>query len=441
MTGGRMSISVQPPRGMRQLYPDELGVERYITNAMLAAGRAYGYEEYEAPLLESLELFLAKSGNELAREQSYNFVDKGGRELVLRPELTPSLARMIAARASELPKPIRWMSMPVCYRYEKPQRGRVREFVQFNCDILGCDALDAELEMMLLLGRIMRTLGARPGQFEVRYSSRRLAGEVLVSAGFEPSGLQVAFSIMDKRAKMPRDRWARFLETEIADRERSAAVSRFLECEDPDDPWLRSAVGNPEALEEVRRLDAMLRESGLEEAVFDASVVRGLDYYTGIVFELMDTGGSNRRAICGGGRYDDLIGIFGSRQMSGVGFGLGVLSLRLFLEIYGLLPDSGGGGVSQPLADVFTIAVTEEESSLAVSVSEKLRDSGLSVLMGTSSRSVSRQLGAANRAGARWAMIVGPEEREGSSVTLRNMATGHQSSLAVDDLPGPLIND
>jgi len=211
-----MTLSRKPLRGMRQLTPDEKKIEDYIIKKLARAGSAYGFEEYEAPVLEPLQLFKAKSGSELAVEQSYNFIDKGGRELIMRPELTPSLARMVAA-SGELIYPVRWMSFPVCYRYERPQRGRVREFMQFNLDILGIDRLEAELEIFLVLRRLMNDLGAGSDQYVIRYSSRRLAGEVLESCGMRADKMAQAFAVIDKKDKMKADEWKEWAGSVITD--------------------------------------------------------------------------------------------------------------------------------------------------------------------------------------------------------------------------------
>ncbi|MBN1433184.1 ATP phosphoribosyltransferase regulatory subunit, partial [Candidatus Fermentibacterales bacterium] len=377
--------------------------------------------------------YLAKSGNELALEQSYSFTDKGGRHVIMRPELTPSLARMISARGSELPKPLRWMSMPLCFRYEKPQRGRVREFLQFNCDILGCDSPGAELEMMLLLRRIMSGFGARAGQYEIRYSSRRLAAVALERAGFGPGDeMLAAFALMDKRAKMTPESWRQLLRDSLQDPAREESLSAFASCRSPDDEWLASIAGDSGPLEEVRALARMLAESGVEEVVFDASIVRGLDYYTGVVFEVLDTGSENRRAICGGGRYDDLTGIFPGERISGVGFGLGVLSLKLFLETYGLL-DVERTGESGP-ADVYMAVTSDEDRPWATRAAELIRDAGVRTAMDITGRSLTRQLGQADRMGVRLVVIAGPDERSRDVLTLRDMTTGDQVEVPLADI-------
>ena len=425
-----MALSRKPMKGMRQLLPREKRVEDYIAGRIADAGRAYGFEEYEAPVLEPLELFAAKSGSELAVEQSYNFIDKGGRELIMRPELTPSLARMVAA-AGELIYPVRWMSFPVCYRYERPQRGRVREFMQFNLDILGADGLEADLDVFLVLRRIMRSLGASPGQYSIRYSSRRLASTVLERLGLSPEETALAYSVIDKRDKMPPDAWEEWARQQLSVTTAPGVIS-FASCGDLDSGWLEEAAGGTPALGELREFSGMLEEAGLEEADFEACVVRGRDYYTGIVFEVMDTGGENRRAICGGGRYDDLVGLFGGQRVSGVGFGLGLLTLHLFLETYGLIPDAVA--VSHP-ADIFLAVYSGDQRGYAVKLAESLRDGGVSVEMDVTGRNVSRQIRTADRKSIRFMAVIGPDEVETGTLTVREMSTGSETRCSGEDLP------
>ncbi|MBD3370883.1 histidine--tRNA ligase [Candidatus Fermentibacteria bacterium] len=426
-----MDLRKKPLQGMRQLYPEDMRVDRYVLDALHSAGEAYGFEEFDAPVIEPLDLFLAKSGNELAVEQSYHFQDKSGRELILRPELTPSLARMVAS-AGELLWPVKWMSFPLCYRYERPQRGRAREFRQFNCDILGCDSLQAELEMFLLLRRSMEGLGVGDDIYEIAYSSRRLAAAALVASGFSEDEMLGAFHLVDRREKMPAEEWEEYVVEEVGDDDRSRALLRFARCRDVEDPWLEDAVGDTEAYEEIVELNRLLEEVGVAPAVFDASVVRGLDYYTGVVFEVADTGGRNRRALCGGGRYDDLVGLFGGKRISGVGFGLGMLTLRLFLESYDLIPQ--GVKESSPTT-LFMTVMSDQQRGYALRLAEKLRSAGVSVEMDMSGRNLSRQFKLAGKRGVPLTAVVGPDEAASGTVGLKDMESSSQEEVKADELP------
>lgn len=427
-----MALSRKPLKGMRQLLPREKRVENYITTKLGEAGRAYGFEEYDAPVLEPIELFLAKSGSELAVTQSYNFTDKGDRNLIMRPELTPSLARMVA-QAGELINPVKWMSFPLCFRYEKPQRGRDREFLQFNLDILGSGSLEAELEVFLVLQRIMNGLGADSRQYMIRYSSRKLASTVLGKQGLSEGEMAAAYGVIDKKYRMDPDEWTSLLGKEIADAGKAEAVSEFASCVDLDSQWLIDAVGNDPAYAELLEFRTLLRGAGVTGASFEAGVVRGLDYYTGIVFEVMDTGGKNRRALCGGGRYDNLVGMFSAQNISGVGFGLGILTLELFLETYGLIPEYVSR--SHP-AGLYLAVYSSDQRSFAVKLAEELRDSGISVEMDITGRNLSRQFRTADRKGIRRIATVGPDEVDSGNIAVKDMKTGISTQVPIADLPG-----
>jgi len=431
-----MTLSRKPLKGMRELTPARKRVEDYIIKRLRDAGLAYGFEEYETPVLEPLELFQAKSGNELAVKQSYNFTDKGGRKLIMRPELTPSVARMVAA-LGELIYPVRWMSFPVCYRYERPQRGRVREFMQFNLDILGVSGLQAELDVFLVLRRIMNSLGAAPGQYSIRYSSRRLASEILGSCGMTEEEMAGAFALIDKKDKIKPDEWEELVRKTIRDERNAETIMEFASCGDPDAPWLCEAAGGTEAYTEIVKFSGMLKDAGITEARFDASVVRGLDYYTGIVFEVMDTGGENRRAICGGGRYDNLVGMFGGQKVTGVGFGLGLLTLELFLKTYDLVPDGISG--KHP-ADIFLAVYSDEERDFAVNLAEKLRDTGVSVEIDISCKNLSKQFKIAGRKLIGYSAVIGPAEVASGRITLKNMTSGTQTECEVSEISRILMD-
>lgn len=419
-----MNPAVKPLAGMRQLYPDAMAVEEGIAAVIRRVALSYGFEEYDGPVIEPLELFLAKSGSELVMEQSYRFTDRGGREVVLRPEMTPTLARMIAG-APDTPMPARWMSFPVCFRYERPQRGRVREFRQFNCDILGSDSLAADAEVIAVLDGIMRGLGAPPGSYSIRYSSRRLASEVLTSLGLESGMHQQALAIIDRKSKLPADEWRAWASERLGGA--AEAVERFSCCSSLDDGWLAERAAPGGELERLREFGGLLGAAGVASASFDAGIARGLDYYTGIVFELLDTGGQNRRAICGGGRYDNLVGIFGGKPVPGVGFGLGMLTLRLFLETLGLRVSGRSG---RP--DVFMAVFSPAELPWAVEAAEAIRSRGLSVLASLECGKLSKQFREASRRGASFTAVAGPEEASERSITLKDMSGGGQMRLPLE---------
>ncbi len=403
---------------MRQRYPEEMLVERHVCRVLTEAGALSGFREYDGPVLEPFSLFEAKSGGELVEKQSYFFTDRGGRKVVLRPELTPTLARMVAARG-EMPMPIRWMSTPLCFRHERPQRARAREFLQFNLDILGADPPGAELEVFLVLDRIMRLLGVSPDKYRIRWSSRRFAASSLAALGV--TDVAGAFGLLDKRDKIEPAEWLGLLEETLGCRKKATAVERLCGVTDPEDPYLKELLGDDPALAEVAGFQRLLLGAGMPSAEFCPSIVRGLDYYTGIVFELTDTGGENRRAICGGGRYDNLVEAFQGRPVSGVGFGLGVLALTLFLETYGCLPDRLH---RTPPASLYVVVFSPEELGPALRIGEGFRNLGVSASVDVTGRKVSRQMQHASRENYPWVLVVGPTEVSSGVLGLKNMRTG-----------------
>jgi histidyl-tRNA synthetase len=405
-------------------------VERHVCRALTEAGALSGFQEYDGPVLEPFSLFEAKSGGELVEKQSYFFTDRGGRKVVLRPELTPTLARMVAARG-EMPLPVRWMSMPLCFRHERPQRGRVREFLQFNLDILGADPPGAELEVFLVLDRMMRMLGVSPDKYRIRWSSRRFASAALTALGVADA--PGAFGVLDKRDKMEPGQWLTLLEETLGGPEKARAVERLCVAGDPEDPYLTELLGGDPALGEVAGFQRLLLDAGMSSAEFCPSVVRGLDYYTGIVFELTDTGGENRRALCGGGRYDNLVGIFQGRPVSGVGFGLGVLALTLFLETYGCLPENLH---KTPPARLYVAVFSPGELGPALRIGEGFRNLGVSASVDVTGRKVSRQMQQASRENYPWALVVGPSEVSTGVLGLKNMRTGETVGGRLETLAG-----
>ncbi len=424
--------------GFRDFYPSDLAVRAHITDAWRRVALRYGFEEYDGPPLELLDLYTAKSGDEIVG-QLYEFEDKGGRQVALRPEMTPTLARMVAARAGGLKKPIRWFSIPQLFRYERQQRGRLREHFQFNCDLIGESSPLADAEVMALALDVMRELGLGPEDVRVRVSDRRVLSALLRGGGggVSDEGLTEAFQVVDKIERAPRDR----LEAQLAeagfDSEAIAGVFRVAGLRGwPDvEEALAGVPGGPAAgadlAEAVKALDAMGLGAFVE---VDLSIVRGLAYYTGIVFELFDAAGE-MRAICGGGRYDQLLESLGGVDLPALGFGMGDVVLAEVLQAHGLLPDAAGS------IDVFIVAVTAEDIPEAIAMSHELRDRGVRVEypMNAAPPSVGKQLKLANARQARFAVVIGPDERKVGQVVLRDLASGEQRALVVENVAEELV--
>ncbi len=416
-----MTLSTKPLSGMRQRLPGEFRIEKYVTETLSLSSVLAGFEEYDGPVIEPLALFAAKSGDELVGRQSYCFTDRGKRDVILRPEMTPSLARMVAAQG-ELKLPVRWFSNPLCYRYERPQRGRVREFLQFNLDILGSESLAAELEVILVLQGIMKSFNAPSSIYRIGWSSRRFVSDALARCGVEQSLAGAVFSVIDKRDKMKPDAWTEFLLQACGgDSGAAEKVIALVSVEALSDKWLIDLMSESSAFQEVVKFNELLQGAGIHSAVFSPGVVRGLDYYTGIVFELMDTGGENNRSLCGGGRYDNLVGLFGNKRISGVGFGLGVLTLTLFLKTYGLIPDSVKEAA---LADVYIAVSSPDVTSSAGLLAASLRDKGIRVMMDVSGKKLGKQFSEASRYRIPFVVTVGPDDVAAGKYKMKNLLDG-----------------
>ncbi|MEK7690938.1 MAG: histidine--tRNA ligase, partial [Bdellovibrionota bacterium] len=330
-------LSNQPYKGTRDFFPPAMRLRRWMFGQLRQVVEGFGFEEYDGPMLEPFELYAAKSGEELVNQQLYWMVDRGERKIAVRPEMTPTLARMVSSQVQELPKPVRWFSIPNLWRYERPQRGRLREHWQLNVDILGGDPLLADAEIIQVGLALLDCFGGG-AHAQVRINNRRLMDTLFrEKLGLTPEmGLQVTKAI-DARDKIGDAAYTEWLAGKIGLQAGQIEVlERFFKA-----PFTETARTMPcEGSAELEKLFALLRESGVAETrvVYDPTVLRGLDYYTGTVFEIYDTSPENRRAMFGGGRYDNLIGLFGNQKLSGVGFGMGDVTLENFLEIHGLKP-------------------------------------------------------------------------------------------------------
>lgn len=415
--------------GTRDFYPDDMYLRRWIEDRWREVGQRYGFEEYDAPLMEPLDLFTDKSGDEIA-DQLYAFSDRGDRVVALRPEMTPSLARMVAARAGGLPKPIKWFSIPRLFRYERPQRGRFREFWQLNLDIIGVEGVEADAEIIAAGVEALRVCGLTNEDFEVRYSDRRLLDAVLGAVGIGVEQRPGTYAALDKLARAGPDAVVEILSASGVDESVAQALvtavgGRRIE-------GLQALDIEPTAtaadIERIDRLRHYLDGYGVGEyCVFDLSVVRGLAYYTGVVFEMYDLQGEFR-ALCGGGRYDDLLSAIGGADLPAVGFGLGEAVLVELLAARARLP------AREPRCEVFVIPVSADEHAFATRVVTNLRNAGIVADIALRKQSVGKALRSAVQAGAAFAAVVGERERESGSVTLRDLEEGSERTIDADAL-------
>jgi histidyl-tRNA synthetase len=414
--------------GFRDFYPEDLALRAHIFEVWRRVATRYGFEEYDGPPLESLELYTAKSGEEIVG-QLYNFTDKGDRAVALRPEMTPTLARMVAARANGLKKPIRWFSLPQLFRYERQQRGRLREHFQLNCDLIGEAGPLADAEVIALAIDVMRGFGLTEKDVRVRLSDRRVFGAVLAASGIPEAGIPAALGVIDKIGRLD--------SKEVLDRLISAGLTAAQANAAMDAAKVSSREGLEAALaklpngqqvgapllETFRALDAM----GLGSFVdVDFQIVRGLAYYTGTVFELFDAG-RTLRAICGGGRYDSLTGAVGGVELPAVGFGMGDVVLGELLKEKGLLPSYAGS------IDAFLATEGAEGQGAALQLTHALRDAGIRAEFALGGQTLSKQQDIAKSRNARLLVVIGA-----GGVQLKDLKAKSQQTVPMADALGSI---
>ena len=427
-------LSTKPLRGMEDYYPSDLRETNWIIDTIRDVADLYSYEEFESPSLEPIEIFAAKSSDELVNEQSFIVEKKKGEKLILIPELTPSLARMITAKRQELKKPIRWFSVPTCYRYERPQKGRRREFKQINMDILGEDSLYADLEIFTIIVDIFSEFGATPEQFQIYYNNRRFIDSVCeLILNVPKEKIPLVYKILDKADKMEELEYERYILDIFQDEIIIQGISKLNEAASLKDLLNRfedisEEFYDTKGYKELTSFIQLLEDAEISEyCTFSPKVVRGLDYYTGIVYEVFDTGKENIRSIFGGGRYDDLLSLFSDEKITGTGFGMGVLMFSLFLKTYNLIPEE----IRDPdYSDTIYIAsINENVSDYALKLARMVRAEDFPCIVDYRFSNLKNQLSKANELGVLIVFIVGPTEMEQNEVTIKNMRTEKQETI------------
>ena len=422
-------LSTQPYKGTRDFYPDDMRLRNWFFGKIRQALELSAYEEYEGPMLESLEIYIAKSGEEIANEQTYNFTDRGGRRLAIRPEMTPSVARIVAAKMGELNYPLKWFSIPNMYRYERPQRGRLREFWQLNVDIFGCDTYEADLDVIESAINVLRAFGADESMFKVHINNRRFFNDVIAAiCKTDTEGARKVSKIVDKRNKIPRESYVNDL----------TALGLSGEQIDQIDSLYVMSVREATALcpdsvgtQELISLFDMLEKTGLDKyCVFDFGIIRGLDYYTGTVFEVFDEAPENNRAMFGGGRYDNLVGMFAKNaKISGVGYGMGDVTLENFLVTHGLVPDIYKTGV-KVLITRFDDVPYEKYLELV----NDLRKLGVTASIYVGTKKFGKQIDYAVKGHYSHVVIMGASELEGGIVKIKDLESREESEVAISAL-------
>jgi histidyl-tRNA synthetase len=415
--------------GFRDFYPAEFSIRSHITNAWREVARRYGFEEYDGPPLEPLELYTEKSGQEIVG-QLYNFVDKGDRPVALRPEMTPTFARMVGARAAGLKKPIRWFSVPQLFRYERTQRGRLREHFQWNVDIVGEEDVSADAEVLAVAIDALRLLGLTEKDVVARVNDRRLLEQLLLHFGVTPERMNSAYAVIDKIGRDTKEKTRERLRDEagLNDEQAGQVLSVFAQ----DLASLSQAYGNLPAVEaelgRLRNYFEQLADLGLGDYVrFDPGIVRGLAYYTGIVFEIFDRQGE-LRAVCGGGRYDNLLKNVGGVDLPALGFGMGDVVLGELLADRGLIAPY------KPQVDYYIIAVTEAERRAQKRLARRLRDAGHAVTYNFRAGSIGKQFKDADARGARFAVVLGPDEVAAGVAVVKEMSSGNETKVRLDEI-------
>ena len=417
--------------GFRDFYPDALALRNHIFATWRTVARRYGFEEYDGPPLEPLELYTRKSGEEIVA-QLYSFKDKGDREVALRPEMTPSLARMVGARAQALKKPIRWFSMPQLFRYERQQRGRLREHFQLNMDLIGEDGPLADAELIAAAIDILRAFGFGPEHVQARISDRRVLRALLLGRGLTEAQLAAAFAGIDRAEReQPAAVEAQLIEQGVGKQQAKVVLETAqLRGLDQVTAALGKVKGGAEVGEPLAQVCGALDAMGLGAfAQVDMTIVRGLAYYTGTVFELFDAG-KTLRAICGGGRYDDLLEDIAGVDLPCAGFGMGDVVLGELLKERGVTVPASAS------LDAFLVAVSAEDVTPVLQLAHRLRDRGLAVEYSLKSQAIRKQLELAVARGAPRAVIVGPEERKAGVVVVRDLRAGSETRVPLAEVEG-----
>lgn len=409
-------LSTDPYKGVRDFYPQDQFIQDYIFEHMSRTCELFGYEEYNASILEPAELYRTKSSAEIINEQSYMFTDRGDREVMLRPEMTPTFARMIAAKSRDIPMPARWYSIPNVFRYERPQKGRLREHWQLNADLVGVSSIEADAEIIALAHAIMRSFGADERNFEIRVSDRRLLDAAYEEAGIDAEKRADVTRLLDRRDKV--ENFEEKLAEIIGDR-----ASRLI-----------GQIDSTTSTAYLEKLRAMLSGMGIGNMIVDTKITRGFDYYTGMVFEVFDTSGENNRSLFGGGRYDNLTKMFSNDDLPAVGFGMGDVTMRDYLETHNLMPTYA------PTTELMLCVVDESAMSHAQKLAMELRREDVSVAVNISGKKLGDQIRQADKMKVPYIVAVGEKERDSGEYTIKNLATGHELTTSADRISEHLFS-
>lgn len=422
------TLSSQPYKGTRDYYPAEKRIQNFIFNNWKRVAMRYGYEEYGAPLLEPLEVYAAKSGQELASEQTYMFTDRGGRNVAIRPEMTPSVSRMIAARRQEMAYPARLFSIANFMRYERPQRGREREFWQLNVDIFGLEGSLPESEIIAMGAEFLNVFGATDDMYVIKINNRKLINYMMAQyLGLDTVQAQLMIKLFDRKNKIStedfRDQALDILGEAMAETG-LAKISTLLNAHTMAD--LPQEIRESTAVKEVQELFTFLDAAGVKNAIFDITLMRGLDYYTGTVFEFFDTHPDNNRSLFGGGRYDGLVGLFGAEQISAVGMAPGLTMTELFLQTHGLIPKLPS------TTEVYIAVLGDDMLNGAMKLAADLRQEGVNTELDVTGRKLDKQMKTAIKKEIAFMIFVGEEEMKTGIYSFKDTASSEEQKLSFE---------
>ena len=409
-------LSTQPYKGVRDFYPEDMAIQRFIFQTWSKTAERFGFERYDASILEPSDLYKAKGAEneELINEQTYTFIDRGGREVTLRPEMTPTVARMVAGKKRDLAFPLRWYSIPNLFRYERPQRGRLREHWQLNCDLFGSDEVASDIEIIALANQVLLDFGATPEMFTILINDRREMTAAYNSLGItDTETIDKITRLTDRKRKISRNDYEAGLQDILHDNDLTRKVIDLIEDTNGTNPVIEG-----------------LQKLGVENVKLDRTIARGFDYYTGTVFEITDNHPDNNRALLGGGRYDNLTAMFGGEAISGVGFGMGDVTMRDFLETHNLIPEH----IRTTAPTIVAIPVSSEQNLYAEKVALQIRRAGHKVATALGDKKVGKKIAVADKQGSRFIIVIGEDEVETETLTVKNLLTGEEHTGSLGEL-------
>lgn len=419
-TNKKIKLNMEPYKGVRDFYPEDQAIQNYIFNKMRKTMESFGYVEYGASILEPTELYEAKSGEELIKEQTYTFKDRGDRSVTLRPEMTPTVARMVAQKRRELSFPIRWYSIPNAFRYERPQRGRLREHWQLNADLFGVSGVEPDAEIITLASQILKDMGAEDNDFIIKINFAGVLMQYLKEKfDLDNTKAEKLIKVIDRYGKISDEDFKKRAEEILENK--TPELSKILENRD------MSKFDKYEEIKYLENLKDKLSESRIN-AIIDPFLTRGFDYYTGMIFEVYDTNPENNRSVFGGGRYDNLLEIFGVDKIPAVGFGVGDVTIRNFLETRGLLPKY----IST--TDLMLCVLAQKNINFTKDLAVKLRKQGLNIAINLSDKKVSDQIKLADKQSIPYVICIGEEEEKTGKFKLKELKTGKEEEVGENEI-------